>query len=409
MAEQRVEAYLAAVGADLRLPEPWASEVREELAVHLTDGVAEGVARGLAPDEASREVLSRLGPPAALARSLRAAHQTPRRLVAGMAGGAVAALGGAIRGTILGYGLIVAVAVLVLVAATMLHQVEGLELGLPGVPSTSWTDALAASGSAVGALFAARAATIVSARRSRRGLRRTGRWWAVPGALLLWTWAVFGVEAAISWPVVLALLAIPIAFAAGALIATDRTGPRILKRHILAAFAACVVLPMVALLALGSQTGSVLSSIGHGPYDSIEALWHAEGLDVVGRPAPPSMADAFLETSDGIEGGVASARLELATPGVLDGWSNLRLEAWRMTNDDFVVAPGQTAPFAAAPTMITDGSVTGSVDVDHTRGVEMYGLLLTATGRDGSRYVLWGPNGGQTAFRGTVWDWLTAP
>lgn len=47
--------------------------------------------------------------------------------------------------------------------------------------------------------------------------------------------------------------------------------------------------------------------------------------------------------------------------------------------------------------------------VDGTRDVDIYGLVVVGTSPAGVRHVLWGPNGLQTAFRGTVWDWFTAP
>lgn len=46
--------------------------------------------------------------------------------------------------------------------------------------------------------------------------------------------------------------------------------------------------------------------------------------------------------------------------------------------------------------------------VDRTPGVIYYALVLTGVGPDGGRYLLSGPNGGQTAFVGTVWEWFTA-
>ena len=243
MPDQRVETYLAAVAAEIRLPEPWASEVGEELAAHIEDGVEDGLVRGLTPEKAARSVLERLGPPATLARGLRAAHQTPRRLAAGVAGGAMAAVGGAIRGTILGYGLALAVASLAVTAATLAQRTAGLRFDWGGVPSTSWTDTLAASGIATDAFRAGRRATLVRARRSRRSVRAIGRWWAVPGTLLIGAWALFGFEVALSWPAVIALLAIPIAFATGTRVAIDRPGPQVRRRHILLVFAGCEARP----------------------------------------------------------------------------------------------------------------------------------------------------------------------
>ena len=232
-------------------------------------------------------------------------------------------------------------------------------------------------------------------------------WWAVPGTLLIGAWALFGFEVALSWPAVIALLAIPIAFATGTRVAIDRPGPQVRRRHILLVFAGCVALPMAVLLAVGSQTSTLLSSVGSGPYASFDALWHAQGLDRIGRPPP--VEGAIGDTSEALTEGVASSKLELITPAALAGWSDLRFEAWRMTGDDFRVLPGETAPFAVSPATIEGLTVAGSIRVDRARNVDTFGLVLVGTGPDGVRHVLWGPNGLQTAFRGTAWDWLTAP
>jgi hypothetical protein len=384
-------------------------DVREELAVHIEDGVEDGVERGLAPDEAARNVLERLGSPATLARGLRSAHQTRRRLAAGVAGGAVAAVEGAIRGTILGYGLALAAASVVVVAATPAQQTAGLRFDWVGLSSTSWTDTLAASGVAIGAFLAGRRATLVSATRSRRNVRTISPWWVIPGSALIGAWAVFRFEVVLSWPAVIALLAIPIAFAAGTRVAIERTGLQIRPRHILLVFAGCVALPVVVFLALGAQTSGILSTVGGGPHASLDDLWHAQGLDQIGRPPPPAIENGIGDATDSLGDGVASSRLELRMPAALAGWSGLRFEAWRMTGDDFRVLPGETAPFAIGTASIEGQTLTGSIRVDRARGVDSYGLVLVGVGPDGVRYVLWGPNGGQTAFRGTVWDWFTAP
>ena len=101
MADERA-AYLARLSEGLRLPEPYATDVRAEVASHLDDAVYEARASGLDEAAATREAMARLGPPDALADRLREAHQTWGRLVAGIAGGATAAIGGGIFGTIAG-------------------------------------------------------------------------------------------------------------------------------------------------------------------------------------------------------------------------------------------------------------------------------------------------------------------
>ena len=47
--------------------------------------------------------------------------------------------------------------------------------------------------------------------------------------------------------------------------------------------------------------------------------------------------------------------------------------------------------------------------IDDIRDVDTCVAVLAGVGPDGDRHVLVGPNGLETHFRGTVWDWLTAP
>ena len=78
-----ISAYLDRMTTELRLPAADVAEVRAELADHLHDSIASLEAEGFEPERAIREALGRLGPPAALGRQLRAAHQSTRRLLAG--------------------------------------------------------------------------------------------------------------------------------------------------------------------------------------------------------------------------------------------------------------------------------------------------------------------------------------
>ena len=66
MADQRA-AYLDRLSDRLGLPEPWATDVRAEVASHLDDAIDQGRAAGLDEVAATREALARLGSPDALA------------------------------------------------------------------------------------------------------------------------------------------------------------------------------------------------------------------------------------------------------------------------------------------------------------------------------------------------------
>jgi len=92
----------------------------------------------------------------------------------------------------------------------------------------------------------------------------------------------------------------------------------------------------------------------------------------------------------------------------LRGWTGLALEAWRRDPQTMAVLPGETGPFASAPARLEGDQIQASMRVDNVRGVDAYAAVLVGIGPDGVSYVLAGPNGLQTHFVGTIWDWLTA-
>jgi hypothetical protein len=99
------------------------------------------------------------------------------------------------------------------------------------------------------------------------------------------------------------------------------------------------------------------------------------------------------------------------------GWRDLRFEAWvELPYDNYVPNYGPTgldtthrAPFAVVPAVREGDRYLGTFHFERYRGVGSWMIFFTGVGPDGLRYRLGGGGGGNSTFRGTVWDWLTAP
>ena len=400
--------YLARVSAGLCLPEPYAGDVRDELAAHLADATAALIEEGLTQEQAEREAIARLGSPEVLANGLRRAQQTRRRLLAGAGGGVWAAAGHGIGGTILGYGLLMTVTLVIAVLGAALNRFIRLDWSLdPSVPYQAWTTALAAGAMCVGAFLGARRAVKATATRSLRSVREVGPWWALGGAIVLGLWVLFILRMPLGWPAVGAELLIPVSFAAGATIMIERPGPRIRMRHILLAAVVGFVLPVIMLFGVSAQ-GETTQGAVEGPYASVEEMWRAQGFDLMGRRPPDDIAGAFRDGGYSADDGLVTPFVEVASAIDLVGWHDLRFEAWRRSSGDISPDPNFPMPFATAPAELVGTRLQATLRVDRTPGVSFYSLVLTGIGPDGTRYVLNGPSGGQTAFVGTLWEWFAA-
>lgn len=400
--------YLARVSAGLGLPEPHASEVHDELAAHLADATAALIEEGLTQEQAEREAIARLGSPDVLADGLRRAQQTRRRLLAGATGGVWAAVGHGIGGTILGYGLLMAVALTIAVLVAVLNRFIRFDWSLDlNVPWQAWTTALAAGAMSVGAFLGARRAVQATAARSLRPVRKIGPWWALGGTVVLGLWVLFILRMPLGWPAVAAELLIPLSFAAGATVMVERRGPRIRMRHILLAAVVGFVLPIVLLYGATAQVGTTLSAIGSEPYASADEMWRALHYDLIGQRPPDDVAAAFEGGGYTADGGLVSPYSDVASGIDLSGWHDFRFEAWRRLLEAGSLDPNFRAPFVTAPAVPVGTRLEATLRVDRTPGVIYYGLVLIGIGPDGQRYLLSGMNGGQTSFVGTIWDWFT--
>jgi hypothetical protein len=404
--------FLAAVDRNLGLHSEARAEVHAELADHLRDSIEAIEAEGLDRDRATREALARLGRPEELARQLREAHHTTRRLLAGAAGGVFQTGFGFVGGWFIGTVLVM----LGLLAGTVLLNgllkpvVDFLAAHLPSVSTDA--DDLATNSAYAGlavcvAVFtAARQGVRAFSRYSQRPVRSVAPWWALTGALALAYLVLFVVTANQSWLTVLIELAIPVSFAAGALV-KGKAGFRIPWARLGVAAMALTLIAVPALLIASSVSGAGQMSGG----------WSIDGLmRDYDRVAPQWEANTPAMETGGGGGccyGIVFEDVGLDAAYVAQ-FHDIRFEAWRAVPwsgapdwaEQYTVDPAFSGPYATAPANIA-GSLTSQLDLRHTRTTRWL-IFLTGIGPDGHRYRLIGPDQARSVFSGTVWDWLTA-
>lgn len=405
------------------------------MADHFRDSIAAIESEGLGAERAAREAIARLGSPTELAAELTSAHRTTRRLLAGAAGGVFQATLGAAGGLLLGI-VIVAVALCgsAVVTGTLLEPTEfvfaslpALRAALAGLPMLT---ALLAWASCVAAFLAARRGVAVSTRISRRSAAAVRRAWAVAGFATLFVAAVFVVSAPQNPISVLSLLAVPFAFAAGALMSST---PRMSfpRRKVVAAIGVLAILSASFYANVPGWRGT--------PRDVADTLQaHAAQLREFDRVAPAwTYIDGHPVLVEG--GGLWGSGVITQTVGVWDfdpsssgaaaqalsQFKDVQFEAWRAVRFDaspdiaeWIPDPAYSAPYATAPAdfnPVQFGPVHAEVefDVGRVRTTEWI-VFVTGIGPDGRRYRLNEPEfnmgGGPlvSSFTGTIWQWLTA-
>ncbi|MFL5679383.1 MAG: permease prefix domain 1-containing protein [Chloroflexota bacterium] len=396
--------YLDRVRAQLRLPDDISLSVVDELSAHIADSTEGLVAEGLTAEQAEREALARLGSPDELGANLRASEQTLRRALAAAGGGALVAARQGLIGLVMGY------------ATAMIAVVGGGLLVTAFQPDPDRWPALARAGAAVGTIFgamvwavavhfAARAGTRRFARTSRRALSDVRR----PAALFA-AGAVVAVllvlPLVLDLPAVAAVAFVPVSAAFGALRATEWDEPRGRRRVALLAGIAvlgAVVLPLVVLF-----LPPVTSAPATSGFDSIEVGRDAENLYApIGRFAADEMSLIDAGTTFLGDGGRVTIRTYVSTE--LDGWSDVRLEAWLADTDSFVPAKSAKGPIASAIPTTAGNILTAEVDVSKLRNVGPYLVALVGTDPAGRRTIISGPASREGTFSGTVVQWLFSP
>lgn len=420
----QAEAFLDTLDDSLGLPADICAEVRAELSDHLANSIAAIEAEGLDRDRATREAMARLGRPEELARQLRAAHQSTRRLLAGAAGGVFQAGIGALWGYVLGCVLFVLLVIVAILPARPVVDFIGDRLGL--LHLDPWAGGFGTfPGAAVACLVA-----FVAGRWSLRALvttsqRRTAqvaRWWALGGFLLLAYFMTFRLTAQQGWLVVPLELLVPVAFAAGVLFRTERRLPFGAGRA--PSLLAILILATVPVLVLVAAPRSHDNYVTWADYswssdlDSVEQARQA-GFD---RVAPLWSDGDIVKGFGELNSSVLDMRWHVFDKEGLARFSDLRFEAWRAVSyqaaydseDYYVPAAGYSEPAVIAPAVLGYDNwmrayaATARLDFRHIRNAR-WTVFLTGIGPDGIRYRLGRePASARIPFSGTVWDWLTA-
>ncbi len=401
--------YLTRLDSQLELPAEMRAEIRAELSDHLTDSIAAIQAEGRDFDFAVGEALARLGRTEDLARQLRRAHQSTRRLLAGAAGGVWAAGVGAIQGTILAFwvlfvaALVIGVGLRPLVDFVANHfipvEFDQSELGFGTAvgAAIAWLPAFVAGRRAV------RACALVSGRTATQ----LGPWWALAGMLGLGWLVVFVVTVQQSWLVVVFELAIPLTFAAGALVKVRVRVPAVTGRRL--AIAGGLLVGFVVLAGVLGPFGVNGQAGGW----SVSYTDDSIGWNHVAPHAPDQAIN--LDYSSSVVG--VAPTITVQDPAMLSAFHDLRIEAWRA--NAYPGAPSgvmlglldtsYSAPYASAVAIVgPDDTIQDAINLNGSRTPKWW-IFLTGIGADGQRYWLGDrPFFVERNFTGTIWDWLTA-
>jgi len=401
-----LDAYLDALAAALDLPSQERLEVRDEIGAHLLDLRSELAEAGLTDEMAAEEALRRLGPPDLLGRELTRARQTHRALLAAVGGATWAATGAAFRGLILGIAGVTVVAMVGMLGMAVATRLFGNGTWMIG--DAGWYTVLAVAALWVAAWFAGRVFVSVAARGSHRPAAQVRPWAAAIGGTLI-AWVALGwLTAAQNLFSVIALALVPAVFIAATLTGTDRPIERSGRARgaslaLLATVA--IAVPLLVWIAV-TPVQTQLSAVGSGPYASMQDLLQATGFDLPGRYVadPPQLGTMNMQ----VDRGFATGSIE-GVSAVTARWHDLRLEAWRATQEGGEIDRVFTAPFAAAPMTVQSDGLVGAVRVDRTRDVSQWWLVVTGVAADGGRDLIATLGGMNSTFTGSAWDWLTAP
>ena len=420
-----ISTFLDRMATELRLPAADVAEVRAELADHLRDSITSLEADGFETERAIREALGRLGPPAELGRQLRVAHQSTRRLLAGVGGGVFAAGGGFVLGYLGGIalgllGFLAVFAVVALLAAAGVH--------LPNIIAndggTTINSLLYATTILVAAAVATRYAVRTSAGLSRRAPRTVALFWAVAGALVFGWLAIFGMRGPQSWLGVALELCVPAVVIAAAFVRVERPMPHVGRWAIIGSAISIVVLSLglVAFSASSTSGGALPSLVVCSEPDQSTSCQPDLHLDIVAPMAPArwlpegSLSDAsYWSGSSGtrFDDRVSSGQSSLPVARVLSYWTDVRFEAWHALP---MGAPGPggidtrySAPLAVQAAALSGSDLTAVFHFERLRDASSWWVVPTAVGPDGHRYRLYDGQGGISYFNGSAWDWLTAP
>ncbi len=421
------EDFLQAVADGLPFEDGERIEILEELSAHLVDSIARLRADGMPADRAERCAIERLGPPEDLAKELTNARRHPRRLLAAAGAGAFAIVRAGIWGLLWGLLAVLVGAMVVgslaqAVAALLRLHVGYFDLVGSGLELVPLPVAAFCAGSALTPAVALRAGYRVHV------VRRV----AVLATVAVAAWMLWGWSGTLTWPRVVVLLVTPFAWAAGSWHARPfRAAWRqtLIAGVVIAALVLSLPLVMRPTVSDAGSSGTVVGSWTVGSQ-----------FDGIAPRAPTDIAAAFENVSPQWSPDSASVFATIASPAILAGWHDLRLEAWAATSpfdstptlEEPAAGPFATAPvewetsgpgisvfnaFIGDPAQSsffvgTHGAGTpyldGSIRLDRRTNVGWAIVAVTGIAPDGVRYLLGQPDFMTVHFSGTVWDWFAA-
>ena len=418
------ERYLAAVEGQLPFAEDERAEILDELRAHLADSAAALQEAGMSPAEAERIAVERLGPARRLADELARARRDSRRLLAAAGAGVLGVLSGAAWGGFIGLGF----AMVATVAATAVMTAAVYQLGATyGLDdATRSSIMIVAIGMAV--FGAGRVLTPTVAARAGFAAAKVRRLTAPLGAALLLVFALVGWSGPLNWLSVIALLALPLWWAAGAWQTREfQFGvPARLVKGLLVA----LVVAFLATIPAGATFP--WSAANRQPQADLSiAAWEASERRIA-APVPAAVwADHVIGMITGDRTNAVGS-VVVSSPASLAGWSDFRVEVWRQDSAGQVVDPAATEPLATGPAQWSSGARTpdgvdvaaylssigaaplpqtvatlgGSVRVDHWPGIRTVFVTLTGVAPDGRRYLVTDVGTLTVYFSGTALDWF---
>jgi hypothetical protein len=214
------------------------------------------------------------------------------------------------------------------------------------------------------------------------------------GAIAIAALALFAIRTDLDAFAVATLALLPLAWAIGALTASDRPTHRLGPLRVTGALVLATSIAIIAMI------------VGGGPRD--------------GGPLPDVAPPALLGP-----GGVAAAPVDgevdasipwwveasatWETEGGLRSWTDIRAEVWRSgPRVNPVILDSQ--PVLTVPATVVDESMYAYAKVTLPSATERawYRVILTGVAADGARYSLASDAEPIVVeFRGTAWDWLT--
>lgn len=349
--------YVERFDAGLRLSEPHRTEVRSEIGEHLEDCSEELVKAGLDPTAAATEAVARLGPPEALAEAVNKAQLTRRRLLEGLRRASLTALFGGTLG-LAGAGMLVLLAPQFARLLTVMAGLVGLHLYVP--ETAEWRSQQLFVAGWVAAFLAARRSLPFVATYTRREEAAIRPIWALAGAIPLATVAIL-VPASIDTLTIVALLGLPVAFAAGTRLSQGPADDLVSRKGL--ALATLLLVPL--LLAPGFR------------------VWTFDPSSVPAAAPPYAISPATRITWDGSGLGQNSWRVS-ASGFDQSTWHDARLEFWPAVRQGVAIVPDDLA--AAAVLTASPGEITNLSNIRSS--TPEWWVALTAVGADGVRRTL---------------------